>query len=74
MFYFVAMIPPGTNKVSNNGQNVLYLDVIFRICNHAAVFWENIKSQTTMPERIHNPITAMGFLAMFTFQLDNTKR
>ena len=25
-------------------------------------------------ERIYNPITAMGFLAMFTFQLDNTKR
>ena len=27
----------------------------------------------TMPERIYNPITTMGFLAMFTFQLDNTK-
>jgi hypothetical protein len=25
-----------------------------------------------MPERIYNPITAMGFSAMFTFQLDNT--
>ena len=23
---------------------------------------------------IYNPITAMGFSAMFTFQLDNTKR
>jgi hypothetical protein len=27
-----------------------------------------------LPERIYNPITAMGFSAMFTFQLDNTKR
>jgi hypothetical protein len=27
-----------------------------------------------MPERIYDPITAMGFSAMFTFQLDNTKR
>jgi hypothetical protein len=27
-----------------------------------------------MLERIYNPITAMGFEAMFTFQLDNTKR
>ena len=27
-----------------------------------------------MPERIYNPIMAMGFSAMFTFQLDNTKR
>ena len=26
------------------------------------------------PEHIYNPITAMGFSAMFTFQLDNTKR
>ena len=30
--------------------------------------------QILMPERIYNPITAMGFSAMFTFQLDNTKR
>ena len=26
------------------------------------------------PEPIYEPITAMGFSAMFTFQLDNTKR
>ena len=26
-----------------------------------------------MPERIYNPIMATGFLAMFNFQLDNTK-
>ena len=25
------------------------------------------------PKGIYNPITAMGFSAMFTFQLDNTK-
>ena len=31
-------------------------------------------SRLSMPERIYNPITAMGFSAMFTFQLDNTKR
>ena len=28
----------------------------------------------TWPKLIYNPITAMGFWAMFTFQLDNTKR
>ena len=27
-----------------------------------------------LPECVYNPITAMGFSAMFTFQLDNTKR
>ena len=26
----------------------------------------------SMPERIYNPIAAMGFSAMFIFQLDNT--
>ena len=26
-----------------------------------------------VPKRIYNPVTAMGFSAMFTFQLDNTK-
>ena len=31
-------------------------------------------SDLTVPKRIYNPITAMGFSAMFTFQLDNTKR
>ena len=32
------------------------------------------KKENTMPKRIYNPIKAIGFLAMFTFQLDNTKR
>ena len=27
-----------------------------------------------LPEHIYNPIMAMGFSAMFTLQLDNTKR
>ena len=31
-------------------------------------------TRQTLPERIYNPITTMGFLAMFIFQLDNTKR
>ena len=39
-------------------------------------YGENIYTSvsSTQPERIYNPITAMGFLAMFTFQLDITKR
>ena len=36
-------------------------------------FKHDNSSVATMPEHIYNPITAMGFLAMFTFQLDNTK-
>ena len=31
------------------------------------------KASKAKPERIYNPITAMGFSAMFNFQLDNTK-
>ena len=27
----------------------------------------------SVPEHIYNPITAMGFSAMFTFQLNNTR-
>ena len=30
--------------------------------------------RTRRLERIYNPIMAMGFSAMFSFQLDNTKR
>jgi hypothetical protein len=44
------------------------------------IFWSLKKRKAkngmnlTKPERIYNPITAMGFSAMFTFQLNNTKR
>ena len=34
----------------------------------------HVKTFKSMPECIYNPITAMGFSSMFTFQLDNTKR
>ena len=33
-----------------------------------------VRLENPVPECIYNPITAMGFSAMFTFQLDNTKR
>ena len=33
-----------------------------------------IGQAVTMPELIYHPITTMGFSAMFTFQLDNTRR
>ena len=33
-----------------------------------------VQIHNPVPECICNPITAMGFFAMFTFQLDNTKR
>ena len=32
------------------------------------------QQQQSLPECIYNPITAMGFSALFTFQLDNTKK
>ena len=35
---------------------------------------EKAGQMQNLSERIYNPITAMGFSAMFTFQLDNTKR
>ena len=32
------------------------------------------QNKICMPERIYNPIMAMGFSAIFTFLLNNTKR
>ena len=45
-------------------------------CQIPALGWEirYANFQLTKPERIYNPITPMGFSAMFTFQLNNTKR
>ena len=42
--------------------------------NNEFEFWQTVDFNPIRPERIYNPITAMGFSAMFTFQLDNTKR
>ena len=36
--------------------------------------WMLVNFLIRLPERIYNPIRAMGFSEMFTFQLDNTKR
>ena len=35
---------------------------------------QNVRYARTRPERIYNPITAMGCSTMFTFQLDNMKK
>ena len=39
------------------------------------IFYHFLENWTfaILPERIYNPIKAMGFSAMFNFQLDNTK-
>ena len=50
------------------GKNPTEDEVINLVCK-AACDWEG-----TLLERIYNPITAMGFSAMFTLQLDNTKK
>ena len=41
---------------------------------HWPVQNESTSIQYSVLERIYNAITAMGFSAMFTFQLDNTRR
>ena len=35
---------------------------------------QSTSSRHSKPECINNPIMVMGFWAMFTFQLDNSKR
>ena len=49
--------------------------------NWSGTIFDRILQQTgsqskegILPERIDNPITTLGLSAMFTFQLDNTKR
>ena len=44
----------------------------FQFWTSISLFYLNLN--LPLPERIYNPITAMGFSAMFTFQVDNTKR
>ena len=43
--------------------------IAMRLSLSAIMKWHEVMLQS-----IYNPITAMGFLEMFTFQLDNTKR
>ena len=49
---------------------------LFQTWNFLSFCFMNLVIQLrgSLPERIYNPITAMGFSAMFTFQLDNTKK
>ena len=35
---------------------------------------DSSREVASLPQVIYNPITAMGYLTMFMFQLDNTKR
>ena len=53
-----------------NGITIWYYEELLRL--HIVVKVRSTRQ--SMPERIYNPITAMGFSAMFTFQLDNAKR
>ena len=48
---------------------------INRAVEKKGVGWRKTRILTgTIPEHIYNPITAMVFSAMFTFQLNNTMR
>jgi hypothetical protein len=44
--------------------------ILFSVRGHALI----TLAHKTKRYILYNPIAAMGFLAMFTFQLDNTKR
>ena len=61
-------------------QHLLSLRLTYHTKATQALFLSSLCSHLTQhrdltpPERIYNPITAMGFSAMFNFQLDNTKR
>ena len=67
-----GMILCHCNKSAADYQSKSGLDWISNFAQNSAA--TIIYGNEAKPERIYNPITAMGFSAMFTFQLLNTKR
>jgi hypothetical protein len=56
----------------SGGPVVLWFsNLVVRWSGGMVVWWSG--SMVVWPKRIYNPITTMGFSAMFTFQLYNTK-
>ena len=52
----------------------MHIHYIVAHCTGLQSTYMNYGDVMSLPECIYYPITAMGFSAMFTFQLDNTKR
>ena len=77
--FLESLIASGWNTKTNSIHALHFIEFKDLQVSCYPKFWiiyKEIISQTcvVVPERIYNPITAMGFSAMFTFQLDNTKR
>ena len=78
-FYFTMKLENCSTLIdilSSNSIKKLYrMKIIFSGPEEWFKSWQgHLYMVGIMPERIYNPITAMGFSATFTFQLDNTKR
>ena len=54
--------------------NTLTMTMTEKTRNDEAQLKDVASRSTSWPKPIYNPITTMGFLAMFTSQLDNTMR
>ena len=54
--------------------NTLTVTMTEKTRNDEAQLKDVASRSTSWPKPIYNPITTMGFLAMFTSQLDNTMR
>ena len=54
--------------------NTLIMTMTEKTRNDEAQLKDVASRSTSWPKPIYNPITTMGFLAMFTSQLDNTMR
>ena len=61
-------------KTRHNTAGIYIQNQIKIMSKPCHVCQDHIMYEKTLPELIYNPITAMWFSAMFTFQQDNTKR
>ena len=64
---FYTWVPEKMSRPQIIGKNLWIKGLLKRLFHFLDII-------VSWPERIYNPIMAMGFSAMFTFQLDNTKR
>ena len=74
LFYLFPISNPFQKRLVQVMNHDLITDSSGKVESVCWLTWTHKGIIETLPERIYNPITAMGFSAMFTFQLDNTKR
>ena len=80
LLHFEVKIPLMSLEINENFLHVFHCTAgilqVYRMSASDCYMNSNTNSlfRKTVPARTYNPLTTMGFSAMFTFQLDNTKK